>query len=95
MTIGICFLWSCVSEKTQEILRAKYVVVIGFDSLEKANTPTFDTLIKEGASLDAISGLVTIKFIEDSRLLKKINKDATYMETSLLALKKKHPVFGD
>ncbi len=55
MTIGICSLWSCVSEKTQEFVPVKHVVVIGFDGLspdgiENAQTPNFDKIISEGAS---------------------------------------------
>lgn len=54
MTIGIFFLWSCVSQKNQIVPKVKHVVVIGFDGLspdglEKATTPTFDKIIKEGA----------------------------------------------
>lgn len=54
MAIGIFSLWSCVTEKNQKVPKAKHVVVIGFDGLspdglEKAITPTFDKLIKEGA----------------------------------------------
>ena len=55
MTIGILSLWSCVSEKKQELPQIKHVVVIGFDGLspdglEQANTPNFDKIISEGAS---------------------------------------------
>ena len=54
MAIGIFSLWSCVSEKNQKDAKVKHVVVIGFDGLspdglEKATTPTFDKIIKEGA----------------------------------------------
>ena len=55
LTIGMCFLWSCISEKKQALPTIKHVVVIGFDGLspdglENANTPTFDKLIVEGSS---------------------------------------------
>jgi len=48
-------LWSCISEKNQELPVLKHVVVIGFDGLSPdglahAATPTFDQLMAEGAS---------------------------------------------
>ena len=54
--MGILSLWSCVSnEKEAGSGRISHVVVIGFDGLspngiKMADTPTFDHLIKEGAS---------------------------------------------
>ena len=55
LTIGLCSLWSCISEKSQELPSIKHVVVIGFDGLSPnglahASTPTFDKMITEGAS---------------------------------------------
>ena len=57
LTIGIFSLWSCNYKDldTMDEQKAEHVIVIGFDGLspdglKKANTPTFDRLIKEGAS---------------------------------------------
>ncbi|WKL49236.1 alkaline phosphatase family protein [Flavobacterium pectinovorum] len=53
--IAIFSLWSCFSQNKKDFSAVKHVVVIGFDGLspngiEKAKTPNFDKLIKEGAS---------------------------------------------
>lgn len=55
MIIAIFSLCSCFAQNKKEFSKVKHVVVIGFDGLspdgiEQANTPTFDKLIKEGAS---------------------------------------------
>lgn len=56
LTIGMSSLWSCNTGKSDTPdLGIKHVIVIGFDGLspdglQQANTPTFDRLIKEGAS---------------------------------------------
>lgn len=55
MIIALFALWSCFSQNKKEFSTVKHVVVIGFDGLspdgiEHANTPTFNKLIKEGAS---------------------------------------------
>ena len=55
MITAVFSLWSCFSQNKNELPKIKHVVVIGFDGLspdgiEKANTPNFDKLIKEGAS---------------------------------------------
>lgn len=55
MIIALFSLWSCFSQNKKEFSTVKHVVVIGFDGLspdgiEHANTPTFNKLIKEGAS---------------------------------------------
>ncbi len=55
MIIAIFSLWSCFSQNKKDFSGIKHVVIIGFDGLspdgiEKANTPNFDKLIKEGAS---------------------------------------------
>lgn len=56
MTVGIFSLWSCNFQEGNKdsISGIKHVIVIGFDGLspdglEKAITPTFDKIIKEGA----------------------------------------------
>tara|TARA_R110000868_G_scaffold34421_1_gene124319 strand:- start:15753 stop:17108 length:1356 start_codon:yes stop_codon:yes gene_type:complete len=49
----------------------------------------------EKSPLGAVAGLSTIKFIESESLLKKVNSDAIYMNTSLYALKIKHSIIGD
>ncbi len=54
--MGILSLWSCNTLETEENdLNIDHVIVIGVDGLspdglQKANTPTFDRLMKEGAS---------------------------------------------
>lgn len=56
LTMGILSLWSCAKNKGEHTgSDIKHVVVIGFDGLSPdgllhANTPTFDRLIREGAS---------------------------------------------
>lgn len=52
--IGVFSLWSCVMEKPEPAVRAKHVVVIGFDGLSpdgirNALTPNFDSIMSEGA----------------------------------------------
>jgi hypothetical protein len=54
MIVALFSLWSCFSQN-KEFAKVKHVVVIGFDGLSPdgiahAKTPTFDKLIKEGAS---------------------------------------------
>tara|TARA_R110002050_G_scaffold16719_1_gene50416 strand:+ start:52420 stop:53775 length:1356 start_codon:yes stop_codon:yes gene_type:complete len=49
----------------------------------------------EKSPLGAVAGLSTLKFIESESLLKKVNSDAIYMNTSLYALKIKHSIIGD
>lgn len=56
LTIGSISLWSCAKDKLESNdFGIKHVVVIGFDGLSPdginhAKTPTFDRIIKEGAS---------------------------------------------
>ncbi|MGN7516144.1 MAG: alkaline phosphatase family protein [Allomuricauda sp.] len=56
MTIGILFLWSCSSKKEQKTPKGiEHVVVIGIDGMspngiQKANTPTLDSMIQNGAA---------------------------------------------
>lgn len=49
----------------------------------------------EKSPLGAVAGLSTIAFIENEKLLKKVNSDAVYMNSSLSALKIKYPIIGD
>ena len=49
----------------------------------------------EKSPLGAVAGLSTITFIEEEQLLKKVKSDAVYMNSSLSALKIKHPIIGD
>ncbi|WP_071341423.1 alkaline phosphatase family protein [Maribacter sp. 1_2014MBL_MicDiv] len=56
LTIGMTSLWSCDYDKLDKMgSETTHVVVIGFDGLspdglQNADTPTFDTMIEEGAS---------------------------------------------
>jgi hypothetical protein len=55
MTTGILFLWSCSSKKEQTPKGIDHIVVIGIDGMspdgiQKANTPTLDSLIQHGAA---------------------------------------------
>lgn len=54
MAIGFFILWSCYNTNLDKHMDINHVVVIGFDGLspdgiKNANTPTFDSLIKNGA----------------------------------------------
>lgn len=49
----------------------------------------------EKSPLGAVAGLSTLAFIENEKLLKKVNSDAVYMNSSLSALKIKYPLIGD
>ncbi|MBO0342336.1 alkaline phosphatase family protein [Muricauda lutimaris] len=55
MTMGILFLWSCSSKREQTPKGIQHVVVIGIDGMspdgiQKANTPTLDSMIQNGAA---------------------------------------------
>lgn len=49
----------------------------------------------EKSPLGSVAGLTTIAFIEDENLLTKVNRDALFMEESLLKFKDKYEVIGD
>nr|WP_288931054.1 alkaline phosphatase family protein [uncultured Allomuricauda sp.] len=55
MTMGTLFLWSCSSKKEEIPRGIEHVVVIGIDGMspngiQKANTPTLDSMIQNGAT---------------------------------------------
>ncbi|MEW2920918.1 alkaline phosphatase family protein [Muricauda sp. ANG21] len=55
MTMGILFLWSCVSKKADTITGINHIVVVGVDGMspngiQNANTPMLDSMIQNGAA---------------------------------------------
>ncbi|WP_245545057.1 alkaline phosphatase family protein [Flagellimonas ruestringensis] len=55
MTTGILFLWSCSSKKEQTPKGIEHIIVIGVDGMspngiQKASTPTLDTMIQNGSA---------------------------------------------
>lgn len=49
----------------------------------------------EKSPIGAVAGLAVISFIENENLLKKVNSDAVYMNSSLVALRMEYSIIGD